>query len=118
MFIFASGDNDVSRCIFYMETEKSLLDLPVWQMTGAELLALLSNKGSETFDMSTRVTCTGVHELAMYLKCCESTIYALKRDGVLDEAVVSQIGKRIVFDGEKAREAAKNYQKERRGQHE
>ncbi len=53
-----------------------------------------------------RVLCEGVHELAGHLCCSESKIYALRRDGILDEAVVSRIGRSIVFDVEKARRLA------------
>lgn len=97
---------------------EKLLQTPIWQMTGCDFLSLLEQSINNREDIgrngSTRVTCTGVHELAKYLKCCESTIYSLKKTGVLDEAIVSQIGKRIVFDGEMARIAADKYQKERR----
>ena len=92
-----------------------LLNKPIWQMTGAELLTLLSatNKGVGTSSKEvTRVTCTGVHELAEHLKCCDSTIYMLKRNGILDDAIISRIGKKIVFDVNEAREAAAIFQDE------
>ena len=55
---------------------ESLLDKPVWQMTGKEYLEL--------------------------------TQYALKASGgLLRDAIVSRIGRRIVFDVERARELAK-----------
>jgi hypothetical protein len=41
-------------------------------------------------------------------------VYTLKKIGVLDSAIVSQIGKRIVFDVNKARILADEYQKSRR----
>ena len=53
-------------------------------------------------------------ELAAYLGCCESTIYAIKKSGALDEAIISKIGHRIVFDAEKARELANEYQCQKR----
>ena len=59
-------------------------------------------------------TCSGVKELAAHLSCCESTIYALRRDGVLDGAVVSQIGRRFVYDVDRARELANTYLAEKR----
>lgn len=93
--------------------------MPIWQMTGAELLQLIAsvNSCNEQRDPS-RVLCTGVHALAEYMQCCDATVYALKREGVLEEAIVSQVGKRIVFDGEMARKLADNFQKQRRAQHE
>ena len=54
-------------------------------------------------------TCSGTKELAAHLSCCESTIYALRRDGVLDDAVISQIGRRIVYNIDRARELANEY---------
>ena len=59
----------------------------------------------------------GVHALAVELGCSDSTIYALMRapreedgssegGGILKPAIISRIGRRIVFDVEKARELA------------
>ena len=58
--------------------------------------------------------CTGVRELAQYLNCCESTIYSMKREKILDDAILSSIGKSTVFDGERARELAQVYMQEHR----
>jgi hypothetical protein len=41
-------------------------------------------------------------------------IYALKKEGVLDKAIVEQVGKRIIFDADKARMLADEYQKYQR----
>ena len=38
----------------------------------------------------------------------------LRRNAVLDDAILSQVGKRIVFDGKKARALAAAFQKEQR----
>lgn len=103
-----------------MTTEiKNLLDKPVWQMTGKEFyqLACYALEGNVTTGTTKGVCVTGVHALAEYLDCCDSTVYALKRNGVLDGAVISQIGRKIVFDGEKARELAVEYLKGRRASH-
>lgn len=103
-----------------METKtkriSTLLDQPIWQLTGrefCELAQFAAGQKNET-TRTDRQYIIGVRELAHYLGCCEATIYALKREGILDEAVVSQIGKRIVFDGEKARHAADIFQKQKR----
>ena len=104
-----------------MERDKNnLLDKLVWQMTGKELYQLVcyALEGNVTTGTTKGVCVTGVHALAEYLDCCESTVYALKRNGVLDDAVISQIGRKIVFDGEKARELAVAYMKSRRMAHE
>lgn len=95
------------------EDAKSLLDKPVWQLFTSELLALiktlLSQVGISTEPETVRIS--GVKALAEYLNCSESTIYALKKKGVLEEATLSHIGRSIVFDGPKARDLASSYQK-------
>lgn len=93
-----------------------LLSKPLWQLTGEEYVrlhayacTLCNDSGTESV---TRVT--GVRALAEHLACCESTIYMLRREGVLDAAIVSRVGKNIVFDAEKARELAQAYMQEHR----
>ena len=56
----------------------------------------------------------GVTPLSAELGCSASFLYALKAKGVLDGAIISQIGKKAVFDVDKARELANTYQKEMR----
>jgi len=97
---------------------KSLLAKPLWQLTGEEYVALhtyavkiANDEGGIT---KASIRCTGVRELARFLTCCESTIYSLKREGVLDDSILSSIGKNTVFDGEKARELAQVYMQEHR----
>lgn len=102
-----------------MEIDK-LLATPLWQMTGADFCQL-QNYANNTLDKSkapdTRTLCASVHALAEYLNCCDATIYSLRKEGVLDGAIVSKIGRRIVFDGETARELASAYQAEQRNAH-
>ena len=75
----------------------------------------LANDRTFSTDSETKVQYAyGIAELAQAVGCCQSTIYALKKSGVLDSAVVSRIGKRIIFDVGKARTVADNYQKEQR----
>lgn len=99
-----------------------LLQKPLWQMTGEEYcqlthyaLSLTPSAGSSQAPAGQKAL--GVHALAIELGCSESTIYALMRTpreedgsaiggGVLKEAIVSRIGRRIVFDVDKARELA------------
>lgn len=101
---------------------QGLLEKPVWQMTGEEYcqlthyaLSLSPNSGSSQAPAGRKAL--GVHALAEELGCSESTIYALMRTsrdedgsseggGVLKPAIVSRIGRRIVFDVDKARELA------------
>lgn len=99
-------------------TLEQLLEKPLWQMSGEEFFILsrhAAQKQSEMHKTEDDIElCTGVKALAEKLACCESTIYMLKREGILNEAVKSQIGKKIVFNVEKARELANEFQKRRR----
>ena len=101
---------------------QGLLEKPIWQTTGEEYcqlthyaLSLTPSAGSSQTPVGQKAL--GVHALAIELGCSESTIYALMRTpreedgsaiggGVLKEAIVSRIGRRIVFDVDKARELA------------
>lgn len=56
----------------------------------------------------------GVTPLSAELGCSASFLYALKSRGVLDGAIISQIGKKAVFNVEKARELANQYQRVQR----
>lgn len=99
-------------------SNQELLERPLWGLSVMEFLSVLSEAGKLQEDgalwllSSKRIT--GVKALAKYLNCSESTIYLLRRKGVLDGAVISQIGRRIVFDGDKARTLASEYMKENR----
>jgi hypothetical protein len=107
---------------------KQLLNIPVWQMTGEQQYRLiqfaLGNATPNAASNSTmapdspfapkRTRIAGVHALALYLECCDSLVYKLRREGVLDEAIISRIGKKIVFDGEIARRCANEYQEQQR----
>ena len=97
-----------------------LLSTPLWQMTGSDFCKLQSYANAldkSKTPLAGRTLCASVHALAVYLNCCDATIYALRKEGVLDSAIVSQIGRRIVFDGEIARELASAYQTDRRNAH-
>ena len=109
---------------------KQLLSIPVWQMTGEQQFRLiqlaLGNGAPIATSNSTiepdlvfapkRTRIAGVHALAQYMECCDSLVYKLRREGVLDEAIISRIGKKIVFDGEVARRCANEYQEHQRAQ--
>ena len=114
-----------------METVKdinicALLDRPVWQLTGREFIALMRSASGlhDRHDAGTdgRKLVYGVQALADALGCSPSTIYAMMRiareedgsaadGGILRDAIVSRIGRRIVFDVEQARTLASNYKK-------
>ena len=98
-----------------MSTEiniNGLLEKPLWQMTGEEYCqltqyALSLSNGTGTAPSPLGQKALGIHALAMELGCSDSTIYALMRTpreedgaseggGVLKDAIVSRIGRRIV----------------------
>ena len=105
---------------------EGLLQKPLWQKTGEEYcqlthyaLSLSPNTGSSPAPPGQKAL--GVHALAVELGCSDSTVYALMRTpreedgsseggGILRPAVVSRIGRRIVFDVETARRLADDYQ--------
>ena len=60
------------------------------------------------------IQAVGIHALADALGCSVSCLYAMKSKGILDDAIISHIGKKVVFDVQKARELANTYQKEQR----
>ena len=104
---------------------EGLLGKPVYMMTGEEYLelthyALANSPTAATQPAPGGKKALGVHALALELGCSDSTIYVLMRTpredgsadsgGVLRDAIVSRIGRRIVFDVEKARELAQQSQ--------
>ena len=90
-----------------------LLRMPLTQMTGEELVRLI--KGSYGLEHGASHV-LGLTGLADYLGCGITKVYNLKSSGVLDDAIISKIGKRIVFDAPKARELAMAYDEERHRQ--
>lgn len=93
----------------------TLLAKPLWQMTGEEFLELQRNAlGTQATEEPITKYAYGIQELSDYIGCCQSTIYDLKKKGVLNEAIISRVGRKIVFDAEKARVLASNYQSDQR----
>ena len=110
---------------------EGLLGKPLWQMTGEEYcqlthyaLSLSLNTGSSSPSPPGQKA-FGVHALAVELGCSDSTVYSLMRTpreedssadggGILRPAIVSRIGRRIVFDVETARRLADDYQSSRK----
>lgn len=97
------------------------------QMTLEEVLLGIFNSGNLIDSKSSsmpkeergeRHLATGIQELAACFGCSPATICNLKRDGVLDDAVVSWIGRKIIFDVDKARELADAHQKAKRSSRE
>ena len=95
-----------------------LLAKPLWQMTGEEYVALHAYActiiNGDSKGRQTQVLCKGVHALALYCSCSDSQVFKLLREGVLDAAIRSRVGKSIVFDGEVALRCAAEYQEQQR----
>ena len=95
---------------------ESLLGKMLVQMTGEELVAIFRMAATEGKDVTGTSAETvkyvyGVQDLAAYIGCCASTIYDLKKRGVLNAAIVSKVGKRIVFNAPLARQLADDYKR-------
>jgi len=92
--------------------------MPLWQLTGEDYVALHAyavekvSGGNGTPAPVTRVT--SIHALAQYIHCSDSLIFRLRREGVLDDAVISRVGKTITFDAEAALRLANEYQAQKR----
>ena len=103
------------KTVSEMSTEiniNGLLEKPLWQITGEEYCqltqyALSLSNGTGTAPSPSGQKALGVHALAVEFGCSDSTIYALMRTpreedgsseggGVLKDAIVSRIGRRIV----------------------
>ena len=95
---------------------ESLLGKMLVQMTGEELVAIVrmaatvENGGNGTSTEAVKYV-YGIQDLAAYIGCCASTIYDLKKRGVLNAAIVSKVGKRIVFNAPLARKLADEYKR-------
>ena len=85
-------------------------DKPLLTVTVGEFAALMTailNEGKEY--QETRTTARGLGELANRLGCGRSKISELKRLGILDEAVVSNVGRKAIFDVETAMRLVSEY---------
>ena len=90
-----------------MSTLKSiegLLEKPVYMMTGEEYLELTHYALANSPNAANRPTQAGQKALGVHALAVEVG------GGVLREAIVSRIGRRIVFDVDKARKLADEYQ--------
>lgn len=98
---------------------EQLLKTPIWQMTGEDFICLLRyalDAHSATGKKDDRTLIAGARPLAEHLSCSESMVHKLLRDGALEPAIVSHIGKKWVFDGEKARACANSFMEQQRMQ--
>lgn len=98
---------------------EQLLKTPIWQMTGEDFIHLLRyalDAQAGTKKAVDRILIAGARPLAEHLSCSESMVHKLLRDGALAPAIVSHIGKKWVFDGEKARACANSFMEQQRMQ--
>lgn len=77
-------------------------DKPLLTVTVGEFSSIIRELLKERVVPSDKTVC-GLSELAGVLGCGRSKVSELKRLGVLDDAVVSEVGRQTVFDVEKAR---------------
>lgn len=83
-------------------------------MTGEEFLYLSGVNGDGAKEENSKKYAYGMRALGDAIGCSLTTIFLLKKDGILDEAIVSFVGRRIAFDVEKARILADRYKSEQR----
>lgn len=93
-----------------MAKNVDFLSKPVFSMTGEDFSSLLKYTFPEL--SKNTVIAHGIKELKTHLGCGFSKVNELSRQGVFNDAIVSSIGKKKLYDVEKARELANQYQKE------
>lgn len=94
-------------------TLHELLDKPVWQMTGEELLFLAQHGQRHTETNSTQQTSAkeerhfvyGLSGLAQLFGCSLPTANRIKQSGKIDRAI-TQVGRKIIVDADLALELA------------
>lgn len=93
-----------------------LMGKMVVQLSCEEFCALtrFANEGVLPQASSVSPQAIGIHALAAELGCSASLLYAMKKQGVLDNSIVSHIGKKVVFCVDKARELANAWQEQQR----
>ena len=94
-------------------TINELLDKPVWQMTGEELLFLaqhgiMSTSGETTMSSSSqkeRRYVYGLAGIARLFRCSLPTANRIKQSGKINRAI-TQVGRKIIVDADLALELA------------
>lgn len=90
---------------YELQHDKPLLTVTVGEF--AALMTAILNEGKAVQD--TRTTARELGELADRLGCGRSKVSELRRLGVLDEAVVSNVGRKAIFDVETAMRLVSEY---------
>lgn len=96
---------------------ENLLGKMIVQLSCREFCALTryAAEGLIPSTPSQPIQAVGIHALADALGCSVSCLYSLKSKGVLNGAIISHIGKKVVFDIDQARILASEYQESVRG---
>ena len=82
---------------------------PLISLSASEFIELLLSARAPMSEPAKPDVAFGIAELGEKIGCCPATVYAMKKTGALDGAIISHIGKKIVFDVAKARVAANEY---------
>lgn len=90
-------------------------DKPVYTLTCREFCALVqyANEKQNTNLTLPPAKAIGIPQLADALACSPAQISIMRREGVLDSSVISRVGRKIVFNVEKARDAANSWKREK-----
>ena len=94
-------------------TTNELLDKPVWQMTGEELLFLARHGNMSTSGETAKVSSSkekkryvyGLAGIARLFGCSLPTANRIKQSGKINRAI-TQVGRKIIVDAELALELA------------
>jgi len=95
-------------------TINELLDRPVWQITGEELLFLAQHGNISTSRESIKVSSSkeerryvyGLAGTACLFGCCLPTANRIKQSGKINRAI-TQVGRKIIVDADLALELAR-----------
>lgn len=95
-----------------------LLIRPIWQLSGAEYVALmryvLTEYGNSNPESAPPRQAIGMAALAKALGCSTSLLYGIRHNVDFSDAVISRIGKKEVYDIEAVRVIANDYMKRAR----
>ena len=89
---------------------EGLLNKPVAMMTGEELCYLIfyvkNSEGKPEYARENKQKYYGIDGIAQLFGCSGPTACRIKKSGIIDDAI-TQVGRKIIVDGEKALALAK-----------
>ena len=105
--LFNNGNQPVPQNIVTSEEYQQLLQMPLWQMTGAQLVTLgesiISRYLCNLQTQPRKNHVYGIEGLAKLIGKSKNTAQRLKSSGIIDDAIC-QDGRTIVIDGDLALE--------------